>query len=91
MTITLPLQPREEAELLAPAEAKGISPTALLEEAVHRIIADSQKTRPEVSNKAITPTRSIRGILAKYGPAPSAEEIDVNRAEMLANFPRADF
>ena len=25
------------------------------------------------------PTRSARGILAKYGPAPSAEEIDENR------------
>jgi hypothetical protein len=37
------------------------------------------------------PTRSLRGLLAKYGPAPSAEEIDQNRAEMLANFPRNDF
>jgi hypothetical protein len=37
------------------------------------------------------PTRSLRGLLAKYGPAPSAEEIDQNRAEMFANFPRSDF
>ena len=36
------------------------------------------------------PTRSLRGLLAKYGPAPSAEEIDRNRAEMFANFPRSD-
>ncbi len=37
------------------------------------------------------PTRPLRGLLAKYGPAPSAEVIDQNRAEMLANFPNADF
>ena len=35
--------------------------------------------------------RSLRGLLAKYGPAPSAEEIDQNRAEMFANFPPSDF
>lgn len=34
------------------------------------------------------PTRSLRGLLAKYGLAPSAEEIDENRAEMFANFSR---
>jgi hypothetical protein len=37
------------------------------------------------------PTHSLRGLLAKYGPAPSAEEIDQNRGEMFANFPRSDF
>jgi hypothetical protein len=87
MTITLPLQPQEEAELLALAEAKGISANALVEEAVHRIIADSQGA----THAGKEPTRSARGILAKYGPAPSAEEIDANRAEMFANFPRDDF
>ncbi|HYW44284.1 MAG TPA: hypothetical protein VE959_15590 [Bryobacteraceae bacterium] len=54
MTLALPLEPREEARLLALAQAKA------------------------------------RGILAKYGPAPSAEEIDRNRAEMFANFARDD-
>jgi len=33
----------------------------------------------------------LRGLLGKYGSAPSAEEIDGNRAEMFTNFPRADF
>jgi len=37
------------------------------------------------------PTRSLRGLLAKYGAAPSAEEIHENRAGMFANFPSADF
>ena len=87
MTITLPLQPQEEAKLLAAARAKGVSPNALVREAVERIIAEA----PGESSLKKEPTRSMRGLLAKYGPAPSAEEIDRNRAEMLANFPRDDF
>ena len=83
MTVTLPLAPQEEAKLLAIAEAKGLSTDALVREAVDKIIADA----PEVIPKK-QPTRSSYGILAKYGPAPSAEEIDQNRAEMFANFAR---
>ena len=83
MTIILPLQPQDEARLIAVAQAKGVSPDALVREALDKILAESphlvDPTRKE-------PTRSARGILAKYGPAPSAEEIDQNRAEMFANF-----
>ncbi len=32
------------------------------------------------------PLKTGRGMLAKYGPAPSAEEIDENRHEMFRNF-----
>jgi hypothetical protein len=87
MTITLPLQHQEEAKLLAIAKTKGVSPNALVCEAVNRIIEEASGEAS--ANKE--PTVSARGILAKYGPAPSAEEIDQNRAEMLANFPRDDF
>ena len=73
MTRTLPLQPQEEASLIA----------AALRQALEKIVADV----PDVKG----PTRSLRGLLSKYGPAPSAEDIDENRAEMLANFPRSDF
>ncbi len=41
MTITLPLQPMEEARLLAAARAKGVSADDLLREALNRILADS--------------------------------------------------
>lgn len=34
----------------------------------------------------IKPLKTGRGMLAKYGPAPSAEEIDENRREMFRNF-----
>ena len=83
MTITLPLQPQEEAKLIALARAKGLSPDALVREALEKILAEA----PD-ANAIKEPTRSMRGMLAKYGPAPSAEEIDENRAEMFANFAR---
>ena len=40
MTITLPLQPQEEARLIAAAQAKGISTDALVREAISKILAD---------------------------------------------------
>lgn len=86
MTITLPLQPQEEARLLAVAQARGLSADALVRQALDEILAG---TSGGSSKKE--PTRSLRGLLAKYGPAPSAEEIGQNRAEMFANFPRSDF
>ena len=46
MTITLPLQPQEEARLVAAAQAKGVSAGDLLREALDRILADSP-TLPE--------------------------------------------
>ena len=87
MTITLPLQPQEEAKLMAAARAKGVTATDLVREALNRIIAEV----PAEASSTKEPTRSMRGLLAKYGPAPSAEEIDENRAEMFANFPRDNF
>lgn len=37
------------------------------------------------------PKRSLLGVLAHLGQAPSAEEIDEARREIWANFPREDF
>jgi len=39
-------------------------------------------------NPASRPLKSFYGVLAKYGPASTAEEIAENRAEMLRDFPR---
>ena len=85
MTIILPLEPQEEAKLIALAQEKGVTADTLVREAIDKILADA----PNAARKE--PTRSLRGLFAKYGPAPSAEEIDQNRAEMFANFPRTDF
>jgi hypothetical protein len=93
MTISLPLQPNEEARLLAAAKARGIPANALVLEALNRILLETsqQDSSQRQSGAPKEPTRSVRGLLAKYGTAPSAEEIDQNRAEMFANFARDDF
>ena len=41
MTVTLPLQPQEEAKLIALAQAKGVSTDALVREALDKILADT--------------------------------------------------
>jgi hypothetical protein len=40
--------------------------------------------------EAAKPRRSLLGLLADLGPAPSAEDIDEVRREMWKNFPRKD-
>ena len=86
MTLTLPLGPQEEAKLVAVARARGLSMDALVRQALEKIFAEAAEESPSRE-----PTRSMRGLLEKYGRAPSAEEIDQNRAEMFADFPRSDF
>jgi len=54
MTITLPLQPQEEARLLAVAQAKGVSADDLVREALHRVLADSPSL-PETPKAAARP------------------------------------
>ena len=65
-------------------QGKGISVDLLIPEADGQISIEAQGKVPDVR----PPTRSARGILAKYGTAPSAEDIAQNRKEMFANFPR---
>src|SRR5260370_4432845 len=51
MTITLPLQPQEEARLLALARAKGVSPEVIVRDALEEILADA----------ALAPDTSLNG------------------------------
>ncbi len=73
MTIELPEQ--LQAELKDRASARGVSPDLYLREVLERDFG------AEVSPTA--PLKSSYGMLAKYGPAPSADEIDESRADML--------
>jgi len=49
MTITLPLQPQEEAKLIAVAQAKGLSTDALVREALDKILAEAPDVSPRKS------------------------------------------
>ena len=86
MTITLPLEPQKEAKLMAVAKLKGMTANELVSQAIDKILSEA----PEATSDK-EPTISLRGLLAKYGTAPSADEIDQNRADMFRNFPRSDF
>lgn len=80
--MTLDVPPELEADLSALAEAEGISPEAYLRRMLEREV---QAKRP-----ARKPLKTYRGVFAKYGPAPSKEEIDENRRDMFKNFARDD-
>ena len=43
----------------------------------------AEESHPNAPRK---PLKTGRGMLAKYGPAPSAEEIDENRKDMFSGF-----
>jgi plasmid stability protein len=79
MNLTIELPDDLEAALKAKAMAQGVSLAGfarhVLEEAVKP--AEGQKLKPK---------KSGYGLLAKYGPGPSEEEIDENRREMFRGF-----
>jgi hypothetical protein len=53
-----------------------------------------QRVAPEIEREFMLakrpPRKSLLGLCADLGPAPSAEEIDEARREEWANFPRED-
>jgi hypothetical protein len=64
------------AALKAKAAAQGLTLKGWLE----KLAADEERSAPH------KPLKTGRGMWAKYGPGPSAEEIDANRREMFRNF-----
>ncbi len=69
------------AALKAQANAHGVSADRYARELLNRGLASSLKTE-----SSAVPFKTGRGTFAKYGQAPSAEEIDANRADMFRNF-----
>ena len=82
MTLNIDIPPDLEAQLAAKAQAEGVSPELYL-----RRMLEQQLNIKQPGGRSL---KSSYGILAKYGPAPSAEEIDENRAEMFKHFARGD-
>ena len=79
MIIELP--ERLEAALKVQANAHGVSADGYVREVLERDLAPSLEAQ-----SSDVPFRTGRGMFAKYGQAPSAEEIDANRADMFRNF-----
>jgi plasmid stability protein len=81
MTLTIQLPDQLEALLKAQANAHGVSADSYIRHLLERDLASSLE-----DPKPGPPFKTGRGLLAPYGPAPSAEEIDANRAEMFRHF-----
>lgn len=86
MSLTIVLTAAEEAKLLAKALAAGITPEQVVRQAIERMLG------PEISAESPdrTPKHSLLGVWAQYGPGPSEEEIDQNRADMFSCLGRDD-
>jgi hypothetical protein len=77
MILSIEVSKEQLAALQAKAAAQGLT----LQDWLHKLAAGE----PECDQPA-KPFKSGFGMLAKYGPAPSAEEIDENRREMFRGF-----
>ena len=69
------------AALKAQANAHGVSADGYACELLERDLASSLEAQTSG-----VPFKTGRGMFAKNGQAPSAEEIDANRADMFRNF-----
>ena len=76
--MNLDLPEKLEAALKAQANARGVSLAGYVCEVLERDLAPSLQAQSRV-----TPFTTGRGMFAKYGQAPAAEEIDANRADMF--------
>ena len=74
---TIELSDNQAAVLKAKAASQGLTLKSWLVK-----LATEEQT-PDAPRK---PLKTGRGMLAKYGPAPSAEEIDENSRDMFRGF-----
>jgi plasmid stability protein len=70
-----------EAALKVQANAHGVSLEGYVCEILEHDLASALEDQPSGA-----PFKAGRGMFAKYGQAPSAEEIDAIRADMFQNF-----
>jgi plasmid stability protein len=81
VTMTIEIPEGLAAALKARANKQGVSADGYAREVLERDLASSSE-----AESSGVPFKTGRGMFAKYGKAPSAEEIDANRADMFRNF-----
>jgi len=84
MTLTIEISDELAAAVQAKAQAEGLSPDSFVGRVLEKTLSDAQGQSEPVR----LPLKTGYGMLAKYGPAPSEEDIAEVRREMWANFPR---
>ncbi len=78
MNLTIEIPDDIAAALKAQAEAQGVSPSSYARQAIEKSVSEGCGDGH--------PFQTGYGMWAKYGHAPSAEEIDENRRELFGNF-----
>jgi hypothetical protein len=90
MDVTINLSEQNAAALEAQALAAHMPPESYLRDIVARALQDHQRSRSPHQQtggqRPLKPKKSAHGLLAKYGPGPTEEEIDENRREMFSGF-----
>ncbi len=80
MTLNIELPDNLEAALKAQARAKGVSEAGFVRQVLEQLLI------PPSDDMSGPPLETGYDMWAKYGRAPSAEEIDENRWDMFRNF-----
>ncbi len=80
MNLNIELSDDIGAAVKAKAQEQGISPDRYVSRVLENALG------PAIGQPSSGPLETGYGMWAKYGPAPSAEEIDENRREMFRNF-----
>jgi plasmid stability protein len=79
MNLIIELPDDLEAALKAKAMSQGVSLAGFTRHVLEEAVKPAKAQEPK-------PKKSGYGLLAKYGPGPSEEEIDENRQEMFRGF-----
>lgn len=82
MNLTIEIPDEIGAALKAQAMAQGVTAARYASRVIERNLAPAAS----VLESSDEPFETGYGMWAKYGPAPSMEEIDENRREMFRNF-----
>jgi hypothetical protein len=88
VTVTIDLPEQVIAALEAQARAAHMPRETYLSEIVRQAVRGQEPggTHEQTETPHVKPKKSAFGLLAKYGPGPTDEEIDENRREMFGGF-----
>jgi len=88
MNVTIDLSEQNAAALEAQARAAHMPTERYLTKIVERALHHQRGhgAREQMEEQPLKPKKSAYGLLAKYGPGPTEEEIDENRREMFRGF-----
>lgn len=79
MNLSIEIPAALEAALKAKAHEHGVNTSGYARQVLEQALSETPAQKPK-------PKKSALGLLAQYGPGPSADEIDENRREMFGGF-----